>query len=340
MLSLILGSLACFNAAKNELKITPTESMRPKAPKAGHRTLIEKIELLWRHLNFSWKMIVRNLFRYKRRMILTLIGIILASSLLLTALGMNDSIAYMINQQFSGIQQYDLKINLNNFLSINELSYINSLPHVIKMEPMTEMGVEIHNGWRIKKMVLVVLGPQSELYRILDQESKPVQLPRKGILLPEKICRLIAFKSGDKAKMRVLWPGKRSDKDLKEVVIQGMVTQYVGQSAYGSSDQIDRFFGEGRIANVVLLRLDDRSNEEAVVSKLQEMASVSSVQSKAELVANLKKAMDTMNSMIIIFILAAGALAFAVTYNITNINISERHRELATLKVLGLLNVK
>jgi putative ABC transport system permease protein len=335
LLALGFGLLAGFNAAKHELRLAPAESMRPKAPKAGTKTLIERIVCLWRRLNFSWKIIVRNLFRYKKRVAFTAVGIILATALLLTACGMNDSLDYLIDKQFSDIQQYDLKVNLNQLSNRDALKYFDSLPHVVKTEPMVEMGMELRNGWRVKKMGLTVLPQESELYRIVDVKGTPVPLPARGILLPERLGRLLNLRVGDEAHFEVLWSGLRSDHKPKEIIIKGQVAQYVGQSAYGSMGQVNRFFDEGRIANVVLIKLDDRRHETAVVGKLTKLTTVSSIQSKAESVHNLERTLDSMNSMVVIFILAAGALAFAVIYNITNINIHERRRELATLKVLG-----
>jgi putative ABC transport system permease protein len=335
LLALVFGLLAGFNAAKHELSLAPAESMRPKTPKAGTKTLIEMIGCLWRRLNFSWKIIVRNLFRYKKRVAFTAIGIVLATALLLTAYGMDDSMNYLIGKQFSDIQQYDLKVNLNQLMNSDALKYFNSLPHVVKTEPMIEMGMELRNGWRMKKMGLTVLPRESELYRIADVKGVPVPLPARGILLPEKLGRLLHLRVGDQANLKVIWSGLRSDHTSKEIIIKGRVAQYVGQSAYGSMDQVNRFFDEGRIANVVLLKLTDRRHETAVVGKLTKLTTVSSIQSKAESVHSLQQVLGSTNSMVTLFILAAGLLAFAVIYNITNINIHERRRELATLKVLG-----
>jgi putative ABC transport system permease protein len=335
LMALGFGLLAGYNAVKVELRLVPAESMRPKAPKAGKKTLFEQIRILWRKLNFSWKIIIRNLFRYKKRIIFTAVGIIMATALLLTALGMSDSIKYMITKQFTQIQQYDLKVNLEQLFNVNELSYLKSIAHVVKMEPMVEMGVEFRNGWRTKKMGLVVLNPGSELYRLADGNGKRIHLTEGGMLLSERASEILGLQDGDVAQYRILWPGKRSKEDQKNILVQGKISQYVGQSAYGSIKQVNRFLGEGRIANVVLLKLDDQRNETEVVKKLSELSMVSSVQSKAESIFSLKQALESVGSMVGIFILAAGALAFAVIYNITNINIHERQRELATLKVLG-----
>lgn len=337
-LALLFGLLAGINAAKNELRLIPAESMRPKAPKIGKKTVVERIGILWRQFNFSWKIIIRNLFRYKKRVMFTAVGIIMATGLLLTALGMNDSLKYLVDQQFDQIQKYDLKVNLDQFYNFNELTYLKQLTHVVRMEPIVEIGMELYNGWHTKKLGLTVLANDSQLYLLSNQNGKPVRLPEQGILLPERSSRLLNLKTGDPVNFKILWPGKRSEENRKNTIIKGTVLQYVGQSTYGSMSQINRFLGEGPVANAVLLKLDDPRQEAKVISKLQELTAVASVQSKTESIFNLHQALKSVDSMIAIFILAAGTLAFAVIYNITNINIHERRRELATLKVLGFTN--
>ncbi|MGE5607502.1 MAG: ABC transporter permease, partial [Bacteroidota bacterium] len=206
---------------------------------------------------------------------------------------------------------------------------------VVKMEPMIEMGMELRHDWRKKRMGITVLMPDSKLYRIYDSNGNPARLPEQGILLPEKLRRILKIEDGDQAVFRILWPGKRSVEDEKKVMIKGKVLQYVGQTAYGSMEQADHFFGEGPVANVVLLKLENTRYEKEILKKLRDMSGIGSIQSKAESIYSLEKALETFNSMVGVFILAAGLLAFAVIYNITNINIYERRRELATLKVLG-----
>jgi putative ABC transport system permease protein len=335
LLALIFCGIAGYNSCKKELRLVPAESMRPKAPKTGTRTGMERIGFLWRRFNFSWKIIFRNLFRYKRRVLLTSIGIIFASALLLAALGLNDSIGYLVDQQYSTIQQYDLRVMLKGMTDPAGLNSIRSLPHVSRLEPVVGLGVEISNGWRTKKLGLNGLPEQSRLYRVTDRAGRPVVVPKEGILISNQLSETLGAGPGDWVRIKPLLPGKNREQDCRPARVRGVVSQYVGQSAYGDLNFCGKLLLDGVTANQVLLKLDQLQNQTKVTAKLKEMPTVSSVQSTTDALANLNKALENASFSIGFMILASGILAFAVVYNITTINIFERRRELATLKVLG-----
>lgn len=335
LLALAFCLMAGFNACKNELRLAPAESMRPKAPKTGTKTWLERIGPLWRSFNFSWKIILRNLFRYKKRALLTSVGIILATALLVAAVGLNDSIGFLVKQQYSTIQQYDLKVSFNTMVDPAELSYIRSLPGVTRVEPVSAVGVEISHGWRSKKVGLVGLLPDARLYRVADRKGQTVPVPAGGILIPEQLSRVLGAGIGDQVTLKPLWPGRNDERNLKRVRIKGVVSQYIGQSVYSRPDLCGTLLDEERIANQALLTLERPAAAAKVTAKIKEMPVVNSVQSKADTVANIEKALEQSAFSIGFMIAASGLLAFAVVYNITTINIFERRRELATLKVLG-----
>ncbi|MGE5583232.1 MAG: FtsX-like permease family protein [Bacillota bacterium] len=338
LLALFFCGLAGYNACKNELRLAPAESMRPKAPKIGSKTWLEQVNWLWRRFNFSWKIIIRNLFRYKKRAMLTSVGIIFATALLVTGLGMNDAIGYLLKQQYSTIQRYDLKVGFNRMLAPSELSYIRNLPNVSALEPVIGFGVELTNGWRSKKLGLTGLIREPRLYQVTNEEGAVVTVPEKGILISNKLSRTLDAGPGDVLQVRPLWPGRNSDRDRKQVLVKGVVAQYIGQNAYGNLDFCGMLLGEGPVVNQVMLKLDQPGLQAKVISKLKTIPMVSSVQSRTDALTNFEKALGNVSSSIVIMLLASGLLAFAVVYNITTINIFERRRELATLKVLGFTN--
>jgi putative ABC transport system permease protein len=335
MLALIFCGIAGYNSCRKELRLVPAESMRPKAPKTGMKTGLERLDFLWRRCNFSWKIIFRNLFRYKRRVLLTSIGIIFASALLLAALGLNDSIGFLVDQQYSTIQQYDLRVMLNEMTAPAALNSIRSLPHVSRLEPVVGLGVEISNGWRTKKLGLTGLPEQSRLYRVTDREGCHVAIPKEGILISNQLSETLGVGPGDWVRIKTLLPGKNREQDRRPVRVKGVVSQYVGQSAYGELNFCGKLLLDGATVNQVMLKLDQLQNQTKVTAKLKEMATVDSIQSTTDALANLNKAVENSSFSIGFMILASGILAFAVIYNITTINIFERRRELATLKVLG-----
>jgi len=342
ILALFFCGLAGYNSCKNELRIVPAESMRPKAPKIVVKTWIEKIDWLWQRFNFSWKIILRNLFRYKKRAMLTSIGIIFSTALLLAALGMNTSMVYLITQQYTNVQKYDLKVGFNKLLALTDINYIQTLPHVTRVEPVLGYGVELTNGWRSKKVGLTGLTSHSQLYQVMDSQGLPVAVPERGILISERLSQTLGAIPGDFLQVRPLWPGKNDDRDRdrdsKNIRVRGVVAQYIGESAYAKLNFCGAILQEGPAFNQVLLKLDHPQNQAKVIVKLKAMPVVASVQSKIDTVANIEKAMENAVFSIGIMIAASALLAFAVVYNITTINIFERRRELATLKVVGFTN--
>jgi len=331
LMTLLFCLLAGYNSCKKVFRIMPSEAMRPKAPATGRRIFIEKITILWENLQYNWKMILRNIFRYKKRTLLSSIGVIFAAAIIFIALAMNDSVNYLIDQQYTNIQNYDIKVSFSRLLNMEEIRDIENLQYVKKLEPVIEAGVEITKGWRKKDVSFTALASNPEIYKVIDKDGNPVNLPDNGLLIPVRLSEELGLKPGDRADIKPYLPGK----DKKEVQIKGIIAQYLGSSVYGSLESIDQLFGEGRFATSAVMTLDSIEHEDQVIEKLKEMPAVGSVQSKSNSQENLVKNLGMMTSMIGILIFLAAVLSVAVIYNIATINIFERQRELATMKVLG-----
>ncbi|MTI54319.1 ABC transporter permease [Geosporobacter ferrireducens] len=334
-LALCFCAAAGYNACRKELYLVPAQSMRQKAPASGKKMFLENIQLLWKRFNFSWKIILRNLFRYKKRSAMASIGIIFSMALLLVAFGLKNSIDDLMRVQFSEIQKHDIKISFSKIMNIDELDFIRSIDPIRSVEPILESGMEITNGWMKKDIGLVALNRNSTLYGILDETGKQVVLPQEGILLPARLLDTLDLQVGEKAYLRSFYPGKNEEKNKKEVHIKGVIAQYTGQSAICSTDYLKYLLKEGLITNGAYIKLENPKHEKAVIDQLKDILTISTIQSKSEIVANNEKMLESMNSVIVFMILGAGILAFAVIYNIANINIFERRREIATLSVLG-----
>lgn len=334
VLTLIFCLLAAYKSCKNVFKIMPSEAMMPKAPRIGKKVLIEKIGIIWRNISHTWKMILRNVFRNKRRALLTSTGIIFSVALLLIAISMKDSIDFMVEQQYQNIQDYDIKISFSKLLSVEEVLEIRNISHVVKVEPVLETGVEIQNGWRKKNIAFTALVKDPEMYRVVDKQGIALNLPKRGILIPEKLAKDLEIRQNDTIYLKPFLPGK----EKKEVAVKGITAQYIGLSAYISLDNANHILGEGKVANSAVIKLESSAFEKEVKDELKNMAAVSSVQSKADSLNMLLKNMGAMTSSIGVMILLAAILSIAVVYNTATINIFERQRELATLKVLGFKN--
>lgn len=335
LIALFFCVLAGYNACRKELRLVPAESMRPKPPAAGRRTLLENFRDFWEHINFSWKIIFRNLFRYKRRSAMASVGIIFSMVLLLVALGFQSTITDMMDVQFGKIQNFDLKINFSRVMDADELNYIRSLDHVKFVEPVMETGMEITNGWRRKDIGIIGLERGSSLYGVYDLKGNPAILPSEGILLPPKLMETLGLGIGDNATLRSYYPGKNEEKDRKSVTVKGVTAQYFGQSAVCSIDYIDDLLDEGAVVNAAYIRLENPKFEKEVTDQLADILAVSTIQSKSDTVRNTTEMLKSMNAVILFMLFGASILAVAVIYNITNINIFERRREIATLSVLG-----
>ena len=334
ILTLFFCLFAGYHSCKVVFKIMPSEAMREKSPDSGKKIIIEKWKIVWENISHLWRIILRNLFRYKRRAILTSLGIIFSSAILLVALSMEDSINFMISQQYGNIQDYDIKVNLSKLVSVEELNKIKSIPHVVALEPVLETGVEITNGWRSKDVGFTALIKEPQMYKVEDKNNKPINLPDGGILISEKLANTLGVETNDRVNIKFFYPGK----EKKEVAVKGIVVQYLGLSTYTSMDNLNSLLGEGMVANSAVLKLDNLDFENEVKSKLRDMAAVNSVESKTDALNALLKNMGATKSSIGVMIILSAILLIAVVYNIATINIFERQRELATLKVLGFKN--
>lgn len=333
-LTLSFCLFAGFNSCKSIFKIMPSEAMRQKAPESGKKIVLERVNLIWKNVSYLGKIIMRNLFRYKKRALLTSLGVIFASAILLVALSMKDSIDFMIEQQYSNIQNYDIKIRFANLINTEELNDIRNIGHIKDIEPILETGVEISNGWRTKQVGFTALVKDPQMYRVEDKEGNIVSLPDNGLLISEKLAEILGIKLNDNVDVKFYFPGK----EKKEMVVKGIVVQYLGLSTYTSMDSLNTLLGEGRVANTAVLNLDDIKYENEVKDKLRDIPGVASLESKTDSLNALLKAMGAMGASIGVYITLAGILLIAVLYNIATINIFERQRELATLKVLGFNN--
>jgi putative ABC transport system permease protein len=335
ILALTFCVAAGYNACRKELYLVPSESMRPKPPASGKKLFLENIRLLWQNINFSWKMILRNLFRYKKRSAMASVGIIFSTILLLIALGFQNSLDYLMYEQFYEIQRFDIKMNLSRMMNADELNYIRSIDHIKSVEPVLESGVEIESGWRKKNIGIMALCSESELYGVFDRAGNPIRPPGDGILIPFKLMNKLGIQPGDKVYLKFFYPGKNRERDKKAVIVKGAVSQFIGESAICSTDYLNYLLKEGVVANAAYIRLEDPKYEKEVMERLKEILTISTIQSKSEIMANTEKTLNSMSNIILYMVLGAGILAFAVIYNITSINIFERRREIATLSVLG-----
>lgn len=333
----ILG--ATVYAVIKELIQTPATLMRPKSPKMGKRVFLEKVTFIWKRLSFSRKVTVRNIFRYKKRFLMTIIGIMGCTALIVTGFGIRDSIRAIMPDQYEKVFNYDLQINLKADLDKKQKQdFINSLTNDDKIEKLSETymsSISAINGSIEENVQIIVPNNNSDfntLINLTDVKSKNnLSLPEDGVLLTDKAAQLLGVEAGDNITL------KDTDENETNVKVTNVVENYVYHYIYMSKSMYENLYGKSFDSNVILTKdfnLDNET-EDNFVKDLMNMPEVASVTRISTAMNMMNDTMKSLNYVVVILIVSAGLLAFVVLYNLSNVNISERIRELATIKVLG-----
>lgn len=333
---------ATFFSCFNELREQAAELMRPPAPKQGQRVLLERIPFIWKRLNFSWKASVRNLVRYKKRFFMTVFGIGGCMALMVVGFGLKDSISAIVDIQYEEIQLYDGTVIMQEDASEEQKETV--LSTLEKDKDVTGCGegvltqITVGNGDEWHEVYLdipkdVESFPDFTVLknRVTDEEYF---LDDEGAVLTEKMAKELGVETGDTITIR------DEDQGDVEVKISAICENYMGHYLYMTPDLYEKLYGEQPSYNSIFYSTADRITEEAErigeeALKLDGTLSVSYTTDLKEQVDNMLGALDL---VIVVLIISAGMLAFVVLYNLNNIAITERKRELATLKVLGFYN--
>ena len=333
----ILG--ATIYAVIKELIQTPATLMRPKSPKMGKRVFLEKVTFIWKRLSFSRKVTVRNIFRYKKRFLMTIIGIMGCTALIVTGFGIRDSIRAIMPDQYEKVFNYDLQINLKADLDKKQKQdFINSLTNDDKIEKLSETymsSISAINENVEENVQIIVPNNNSDfntLINLTDVKSKNnLSLPEDGVLLTDKAAKLLGVEAGDNITL------KDTDENETNVKVTNVVENYVYHYIYMSKSMYENLYDKSFDSNVILTKdfnLDNET-EDNFVKDLMNMPEVASVTRISTAMNMMNDTMKSLNYVVVILIVSAGLLAFVVLYNLSNVNISERIRELATIKVLG-----
>ena len=338
LISLCIIGATIYTVLK-ELINTPANLMRPKAPKMGNRVLLEKIPFIWKRLNFSKKVTVRNLFRYKKRFYMTIIGITGCTALILTGFGLKDSIKMIAPNQYKNVFQYDMQINLKDSIDDKQKQeYVSNLEKKDEIQKTIQIYMTsgtIINGENSEDVQIIVPDDESKLDGFINirdvNKKEKINLKENEICLSDKAAKLLQVEEGDTIIL------KDSDKKEFNIKISNIVENYISHYVYMSKQTYENIYNKQYTTNVVLTKNNELSTEKQddIAKELmlqKEVASVSNINSMMEKVDDMMK---LLNYVVIVLIVSAGLLAFVVLYNLSNVNISERIRELATIKVLG-----
>lgn len=332
--------LACYSV----LRAQPAELMRPSAPKAGKRVLLEKIPFLWKHFSFNRKSTFRNLFRYKKRLFMTLFGISGCMALLLVGFGLKNSINSILVIQFDEIFHYDATITYDE-------DYVKDhgtekTRHLFELNDKITGYMEINQSMRDvgagnKTLSAYIIVPDSaeESSDFIDMRSRikdeHYSLNDDGVIITEKLAKELGVSVGDEIYI------KESETEKLSVEVSAIMENYCYHYLYMTKNTYERLYGSQCKMNTALLTMKDKHGEDDLLAEeLLKDESVTGVSFIGTTYHKFEQMIEGLNSIVYVLVISAGALAFIVLYNLNNINIAERRRELATLKVLGFYDVE
>ena len=328
-LALICILIATLCACYKELYTEPAALMRPKAPKAGKRVFLERIKFIWSRLSFSRKVTVRNVFRYKKRFLMTIIGIAGCTGLIIAGFGLRDCIVKMVPLQYEEIFNYQIEVTYKDGVSITDknketerIKKINKINNVVKIE---KQSITIENKKTNQSVQLIV--PIENIDGFINLKDRKTSTPynlNNGGIITEKLAKLLNVGLGDNLTVSTDKKHSFKIKNITENYFDHYI--YLDKETYNSNDY-----------NTLLIKTDKLTENERnlLANELRKNDLVASVIYTSSLMSVFDKTMENFGLVAIVLIVSAGLLAFVVLYNLASVNISERKRELATIKVLG-----
>lgn len=339
-IAIICTTLPAYLVASRELKEKTAQLLVAKPPKKGSRILLERITPLWNRMSFTYKVTARNLFRYKKRMFMTIFGVAGCAALLVTGFGIRDSLTGIVDHQFENLVQYDLIVNQNDDLSDEEQDQLNNKLEEDDVRHATDVYYEelnVRAGENNDIQDITLLAPEDErafqqdVNMINRQSQEPLSLPDDGVILSEKLADLLGAQTGDTVTLN-------DDEDQShKVKVAGITEMYMGHYAYMSQEAYQNAFDSSGDSNSYLVTLEDTSQEniDNQSSAFMDLDGTQGVVQSSAISEQIDNVIDGLNNVILVLITCATLLALVVIYNLTNINVSERIRELSTIKVLG-----
>lgn len=335
VLSLLVTALTC----RSSLSETPAALMLPRAPKAGKRILLERITPLWRHFPFSWKVTCRNLFRYKKRFWMTVIGVAGCTSLLIAGFGISDSLNAIITKQYEDIFHYDLMTVVTEEDALTQgavQEYLFDNPSVFSDSlavSIQSTRQEIKNGeadvYLMIPKDLSSFGSFVDLHERVSRKATPLQ--EDGIIITEKLAKTLGIQAGDSITLQ------NEDEEKASFTVTGVCEHYVSNYVYMSAATYEAGFQKAPVYNAAISKMpdDSQSVRDQVSSVLLDNDHVASLTFTADNVKQVLNMLNSIDAVVVLIIVCAAGLAFVVLYNLSNVNVAERVKEIATIKVLG-----
>ena len=335
VVSIICSMGTTYLTCRKELSEVAAELMRPKAPKAGKRVFLEKIPFIWKRMKFTHKVSYRNVFRYKKRFFMMVVGISGCTGLVLTGFGVQDSISSIANDQYDRIQVYDINVMLSDEITeetdeliVNSVGEYTS-EYIYVMEKTMDLTTE--DG--IKGVSLVAIDENDDIspYMVLpDEEGKLLEFPGQGeCILTDKLAHAFELEVGDTITLT------DENSHSMELTLSGIAENYLHNFVYMTTQTYEEAMGEPAVIKSIYLNAKEGVELHQVTADLMKEEEVASAQVSSDSKDRFTQMIESLDLLVVLIIVCAAFLAFIVLYNLTNINITERIREIATIKVLG-----
>lgn len=347
LLTAVIGtSLAALFAILTSLHATPATLMRPKAPKIGKRVFLEKIHFIWKRMGFIEKVTARNLFRYKKRFFMTVIGIAGCTALILTGFGLKDSIAGLVDKQYGEIMKYDLQIIFENTVTVPKtdktFSWLSDSGEIKSITPISAQTAKVVSSKKADTLqaTLIVPGNIEDFFSYADLHTRvgkeALSFSDEGVIITEKLAYLKNVGVGDTITLQGI-----DDKNIN-VTVAGICENYIYHYIYMTPALYEKLYGGHAPVTAAFARLSDTSAGATNDFKdtLMNQSNIAGTIFMPLVKGEFSNIFTSLNYIILVLIMSAFALAMVVLYNLTNININERVREIATIKVLGFYDME
>lgn len=331
---------ACYH----DLKIAPATLMRPKAPKPGKRILLERIKPIWKRMNFTSKVTARNLFRYKVRFLMTVVGVAGCTALIVAAFALRDSITDIADKQFKDVTSYDQVYALSEAETADKKAYLMSQMHsderlenvVLGYVGWSKAGSEYHKEMIVGRTLIFADDDYKTMFKLRDRKSgEKYELNNDGIIINERLGDILRIKAGDNITLNL-------EENNYTCKVTAVTENYSGNFFYMTPDYYRQLTGNEPKYGVIYTNISEeyKADENQIANDWMKNEDIMTVSSISEQVNTILDMLQSLNTIIFVMIFCAGLLAVVVLYNLTNINIAERVREIATIKVLGFYSLE
>ena len=326
VITLVFCVVAGLAGARKVMGIHPADAMRPEPPVAGHRLLIERLTFLWKRIAFSWKMVIRNIFRNKKRYATLALGIALTYSVTLVAMNMGGIWDQIFDEQYGKMYSMDYNIDFNRMTSHNAINELHQLADLEAVEPRLELPLEVRSDWHRKSVAVVGIPADSQMYHLESSPGVPLKLQHNRLYLTSGLARALEVETGDLVLVKNYLP----DRDDFWIEYGGDVNQYLGMNGYMTLKTMEHYVADP--GHITGLSVKTDANLTSILDDARNVQQVQSLTQMRELFAEYTELIVV---TIGIMVMLGGIIGFAIVYNITLISINERVMEFSSLRVMG-----